>query len=411
MRRRHFFRHAALVSVGSAGIPAAKAAGPEVATFESRAAWVEMLLRVSEPVIASLARHRLKQQMPVEAAAGQEVNRAAVTHLEALGRTLSGIAPWLQVTGIPSSEEAQRAALADQARKALTNAVDPASPDKLDFTASPQNLVDAAFLALGLSRARTVLWDLLDSRTRDRIVSALQSTRQFKPGNNNWLLFSATIEAFLASVGAAWLPEPIETAIAAHEDWFKGDGMYGDGPQFHWDYYNSFVIHPMLLAVLDLIRPIDQRWTKHDAAVIKRALRYAAVQERLVAPDGSYPATGRSITYRCGAFHHLANMVLRHQLPSGLLPAQARDAISAVIHRTLTPADTFDQEGWLRIGLAGHQPSLGESYISTGSLYLCTCAFLPLGLPPQDEFWSGPATPRTSRQIWSGTDLHADHAV
>ena len=187
--------------------------------------------------------------------------------------------------------------------------------------------------------------------------------------------------------------------------------MYGDGPQFHWDYYNSFVIHPMLLAVLDLIRPIDQRWTKHDAAVIKRALRYAAVQERLVAPDGSYPATGRSITYRCGAFHHLANMVLRHQLPSGLLPAQARDAISAVIHRTLTPADTFDQEGWLRIGLAGHQPSLGESYISTGSLYLCTCAFLPLGLPPQDEFWSGPATPRTSRQIWSGTDLHADHAV
>ena len=25
------------------------------------------------------------------------------------------------------------------------------------------------------------------------------------------------------------------------QQWYKGDGVYGDGAMFHWDYYNSFV--------------------------------------------------------------------------------------------------------------------------------------------------------------------------
>ena len=167
----------------------------------------------------------------------------------------------------------------------------------------------------------------------------------------------------------------------------------------------------MLLAVLDLMKPVDARWEKHRATIVKRAQRFAAIQERLIAPDGTYPPIGRSITYRCGAFHHLADMALRHQLPAAVKPAQVRGALSAVIQRTLTPSGTFDDQNWLRIGLAGHQPSLGEGYISTGSLYLCTFAFLPLGLPPSDPFWSAAAVDRTVIQIWSGHDLHADHAL
>ena len=66
--------------------------------------------------------------------------------------------------------------------------------------------------------------------------------------------------------------------------------------------------------------------------------------------------------------------------------------------------------GWLQIGLAGHQPALGEPYISTGSLYLCSAAWLPLGLPPDDPFWSHPPQPWTSQTIWSGKDIPADHS-
>lgn len=412
MKRRSFFQSTTLASAGLVSSSAQLKAEAKAPTVdESRASWVAMLLRVSKPVIANLAANKLKATMPVEVQQGQEAKRRLATHLEALGRTLAGVAPWLEVTSLGGAEEKLRARLAELTRRALANAVDPASADRLDFTAANQNLVDAAFLALGLSRARSQIWDKLDATVRGRLIAALQSTRKFKPGQNNWLLFSATIEAFLASVGAEWLPEPIDTAITAHEEWYQGDGIYGDGPEFHWDYYNSFVIQPMLLAVLDVMHPVDQRWSKHHAAILKRAQRFAVIQERLIAPDGTYPPMGRSITYRCGAFHHLATMALRRELPESVPPTQARGALSAVIQRTLGAPNTFDDQGWLRIGLAGHQPSLGEGYISTGSLYLCTFAFVPLGLPPADEFWSGAATDRTSVQIWSGEDLHPDHAI
>ena len=128
-------------------------------------------------------------------------------------------------------------------------------------------------------------------------------------------------------------------------------------------------------------------------------------------PDGSFPAIGRSIAYRCGAFHLLAQLALRRELPEGVSPAQARGALGAVIRRTLTAPETFDANGWLRIGLAGHQPGIGERYISTGSLYLCATAFLPLGLTPSEPFWASPPEPFTAQRVWSGQAVPIDHAI
>jgi hypothetical protein len=376
-----------------------------------RTAWIEMLLRIAEPVLANCAANQLKARMPVETTGGHGAAASAVTHLEALGRTLGGIAPWLGVVGATGAEEKCRAHLAELTRQALENIVNPNAADHIDFTADRQNLVDVALLSLGLSRGRAELWEKLDKPVRKRLIAAFESTRRFKPLRNNWLLFSAVIEAFLASAGAEWHPEPINIAIKAHEEWYKGDGAYGDGSVFHWDYYNSYVIHPLLIAVFDLMEPIDSRWNDLRDSILRRARRFAVVQERLIAPDGSFPALGRSITYRCGAFHHLATMALRRDLPPDLTPAQVRSALGSVIHRTLGAPGTFDESGWLRIGLAGHQPSLAEAYISTGSLYLCTFAFLPLGLTPADGFWTAPVADWSSRKLWSGLDLPPDGAI
>jgi hypothetical protein len=86
-----------------------------------------------------------------------------------------------------------------------------------------------------------------------------------------------------------------------------------------------------------------------------------------------------------------------------------------VIARTLDAPETFDAQGWLQIGLCGHQPGVGETYISTGSLYLCSVAFLPLGLPSDDPFWQAAATtappPITSQRAWSGQAFPIDHAL
>jgi len=156
---------------------------------------------------------------------------------------------------------------------------------------------------------------------------------------------------------------------------------------------------------------VSPRWAPLREAVEKRARRYAAIQERLVGPDGSFPPLGRSLAYRCGAFHLLAQATLRGALPEGVTPAQSRGALTAVIRRTLEAPGTFDARGWLQVGLAGHQPHLAEPYISTGSLYLCTVAFLPLGLPARDAFWVDLPAEWSSRRAWSGEDLPADHAM
>jgi hypothetical protein len=374
-----------------------------------RAAWIRQAQRLADPVLTNLARGTLRDRMPVEQAANAD--RAAVTHLEAIGRLLSGTAPWLELGADDTEEGRARGACADLARRAIDQAVDPASADFLNFTRGSQPLVDAAFLAQGLLRARRTLIAALDARTKRNLVAALESTRAITPGYNNWLLFSAMVEAGLAALDARADLVRVDYAVRQHDAWYKGDGAYGDGPSFHWDYYNSFVIHPMLLDVLDVFREAQPAFKTFAPRIEERARRYAAVQERLIAPDGSFPAIGRSLAYRCGAFHLLAQAALRHALPDGVSPAQVRGALTAVIRRTLEAPGTFDENGWLRIGLCGHQPGAGESYISTGSLYLCAAALLPLGLPASDEFWSAPAQPWTAQRAWSGAPFPIDHAL
>jgi len=167
----------------------------------------------------------------------------------------------------------------------------------------------------------------------------------------------------------------------------------------------------MLVDVLDVCGNESPAWREIADRVRERAKRYAAVQERMIGPDGSFPAIGRSIAYRCGAFHLLAQAALRHALPDGVSPSQVRGALTSVIRRTLDAPGTFDADGWLRIGLCGHQPGIGETYISTGSLYLCSVALLPLGLPATDEFWTAPPQPWTSVKAWSGQPFPIDHAT
>ncbi|HPA19712.1 MAG TPA: DUF2264 domain-containing protein [Verrucomicrobiae bacterium] len=408
--RREFL---GVVSAGAAvgGIPGRLAAN-NAGDASGRPYWTGMLARAVEPVLENLAAGTLKAKMPVEAATEGDVpKRRLFTHFEAFGRAMCGLAPWLELADKPPGEIEDARRLAGLARKCLANITDPGCADRMDLGAGPQNLVDAAFLAHAILRAKHELWEKLEPGARDRLIAAIKTVRQFKPGNNNWLLFAAMVEAFLAWAGTDWQEGPIERAVASHEEWYKGDGVYGDGPEFHWDYYNSFVIQPMYIDVLEHIATFTDKWSQVLPKVLARARRYAAIQERLIAPDGTYPAIGRSIAYRCGAFQLLAQMALRDQLPEGVSPAQVRCALEAAMRRTLGANGTFDEGGWLRIGLAGHQQRLAEGYISTGSLYLCTAAFLPLGLPASHPFWSGPAADWTARSLWAGKDMKADHSL
>lgn len=381
----------------------------QTTSSEDRRYWLDVLQRIAKPVLTNLAARQLKARMPVESHSRSN-DRPQFTHLEALGRLLAGIAPWLELNSLSGAEEKLRTEYAALARKAIEAATDPASPDFLNFSDGQQPLVDSAFLAHAILRAPHELWKKLEPKTQKNLIAALRSSKRIRPGFNNWLLFAAMVETALCAMGEDWDAMRVDYAIRQHEQWYKGDGIYGDGPEFHWDYYNSFVIQPMLLDIMRTARNAAYNWDGFKEKIISRAQRYATIQERLISPEGTFPAIGRSLAYRFGAFQLLGQLALQKQLPKEIAPAQVRCALTAVIRRMIEAPNTFDKDGWLTIGFCGHQPALGETYISTGSLYLCAVGLLPLGLPPSDDLWASPFSEWTARKAWSGQNLQADHA-
>jgi hypothetical protein len=262
---------------------------PESTGEEARRYWVQVLTRVADPVLHALSQQKLKATMPVEAPHGNVADRRHFTYLEATGRLLCGIAPWLESGPGDGPEGKLRRQHIEWARAALRAATDPESADFMNFNHGSQPVVDAAFLAQAVLRAPTELWKKLEPTTQRNLVKALQSTRVIRPGFNNWLLFSAIVEAGLCFMGEWWDKVRVDYAVREHQNWYLGDGMYGDGPQFHWDYYNSFVIQPMLLDVLETVSKHAGDWDAMRPAVLARAQRYAAIQERLISPEGTYP--------------------------------------------------------------------------------------------------------------------------
>lgn len=376
-----------------------------------RAMWISAMERVARPLLENMSRGTLKKNMPVESNNTDIASRHHVTHLEALGRLVTGMAPWLELGPDSTPEGRLREKYINLTLASIRNGVDPESPDHLNFTGDRQPLVDAAFLAHGLLRARHQLWDRLDKVSQERLLKELRSTREIKPIENNWLLFSAMVECALKEFGGDWEFSTVEYALKRHQEWYKGDAWYGDGPNFHLDYYNSFVIQPMMVEVLDIAAKYTDSYMELKGLQEKRYGRYAEQLERLISPEGTFPAVGRSLAYRFGAFQALSDAAYRHLLPETVSPAQARCGMTEVIRRQISAPGTFDGNGWLTVGFCGHQPSIGERYISTGSLYLCSAAFIALGLDAGDAFWADPAQDWTQKKVWNGTDIRCDKAL
>ena len=67
-----------------------------------REEWISFLRRIADPVLDALERGELKRSMPVETTT--EEDRSLCSHMEAFGRLITGIAPWVELSGDSSSE-------------------------------------------------------------------------------------------------------------------------------------------------------------------------------------------------------------------------------------------------------------------------------------------------------------------
>lgn len=375
---------------------------------DDRTYLAELAYKIAAPVLSNMAKGELQKNMTVELSPAWDGRDKGVTYMECFGRLMAGLAPWLSLPDDDTTESRQRKQLREWALQSFTQSVDPAGPDYLLWRKEGQPLVDSAFFTNALIRAPKQLWEPLDTVTKQRIITEIKLLRRVKPPYTNWLLFAAMNEAFLLTVGEAYDPMRIDLTLKKMNEWYVGDGWYADGERFHIDYYNAFVIHPMLLEITEILCQAEYVRQPVYEQTLKRTQRYSEHLERLISPEGTFPPFGRSLTYRTGAFQPLALLAWKKQLSSIHTEGQVRAALSAVHKSIFADPTNFTDDGYLTIGFAGHQPELGDSYSNNGSMYLTSVSFLSLGLPPNDSFWTAPSENWTARKAFANKPFKKD---
>lgn len=380
-----------------------------------RELWAGVLYQMAAPVLSNMSEGKLQENMLVELSPTWDGRDKRVTYMECFGRLMAGLAPWLSLPDDDTAEGKQRKQLREWALKSYAQSVDPESKDYLLWRKEGQPLVDAAYIAESFLRGYDALWVPLDDLTKQCYIAEFQQLRRVDPPYTNWLLFSSTVECFLKKAGAQTDYYRITSALRKVDEWYVGDGWYSDGEDFAFDYYNSFVIHPMYVECLEVMTNGGKQniWNVKGGNfpnALKRMQRFGMILERFVSPEGTFPVFGRSITYRTGVLQPLALLSLRGWLPKELPAGQVRAAMTAVIQRMFGDNRNFNAEGYLTLGFNGSQPNISDWYTNNGSLYLASLAFLPLGLPADAPFWTDAPQPWTSKKAWGGEDFPKDHA-
>lgn len=385
----------------------------EAPKIQDRAYWCDLAYKIAAPILSNMAKGELQKNMIVEVSPTWDGRDKKVTYMEAFGRLMAGIAPWLTLPDDQTEEGAMRKQLREWALKSYANAVDPQSPDYLLWRKEGQPLVDAAYIAESFLRAFDQLWKPLDDTTKQRYIEEFTLLRRIDPPYTNWLLFSSTIESFLAKAGAPYDAYRINSTIRKMEEWYTGDGWYADGPSFAFDYYSSYVFHPMYLETLQAMKDVKAytriHYSKYYDRALRRAQKYSLILERFISPEGTFPVFGRSIPYRMATMQPLALMAWYQELPAGVTNAQVRCALTAVMKRMFASENNFNEGGYLTIGFSGRQANIADWYTNNGSLYMTSLVFLPLGLPASHPFWTDAPQDWTSKRAWGEQPFPKDH--
>ena len=335
-----------------------------------------------------------------------------VLFLECFGRLMDGISPWLSLPDDNSKEGQIRKKLRKMALLSYQNAVNPNSPDFLlwDSKTTRQPLVDAAYLAESFLRAPD-LWQKLDIITKKRYKDCYQKIRKIVPYNNNWILFSGIIECFFILMGEKPDEDKMFNITNQINNWYVGDGWYSDGKRFAMDYYNSFVIHPMFVHMLEIMEKNRLKTPINSTVAIKRMQKFNIFLERLISPEGKFPPFGRSIVYRLGAFQTLSLAILKYGLPFPLNNGGVRAALTKVMINMFNNKANFNEKDFLTLGFVGHQLNVANSYSNNGSSYITSLLFLALGLPDNHPFWKDCQKPWTSQKAWNGMPFPMDKPI
>jgi hypothetical protein len=294
----------------------------------------------------------------------------------------------------------------------LACAMEPGGPDRWGraigvgeikhWNGTPQPIVEAANLAFGLAVSRARFWDGLPDKLREQIADWLAHHAAKHGSDNNWLLFTAVIEAFLRSVGFDVPGGHAQADVNRVESWYLGDGWYNDGPISaatghgnRVDHYNSWVIQTFLWQWYQLTEQPAARRERFLSRLGEFAHSYAL----LFAADGSPLHQGRSLTYRHAVLGGLWAAGLAGV--GGAAAGSTRRLASGVLrHFTGLGAGV---EGAPALGWGATQfLPMCQVYSGPGSPYFAGMGFLGLAAPADHRLWTEPEQPQPAERMDTG---------
>ncbi len=304
-------------------------------------------------------------------AAGAHFDRAAAD-LEGFARPLWGLAP----LGAGSGDFRHW----DRYAEGLANGVDPKHPEYWGtVNGRDQRMVELAALGFALALVPEKIWEPLDQRARDNLVTYLKHARTFDYADNNWKFFRIFVDIALDRLGASFDRSLTETYLSELDGFYIGDGWYRDGNIRRIDHYIPFAMHFYGLIYSKLVD--DDRAERYR----ERAILFARDFRHWFAPDGATIPFGRSLTYRfaCAGFWSALAFADVEALPWGEIKGLCLRHL-----RWWADKPIAHRDGTLPIGFAYPNLLMSENYNSAGSPYWAFKAFLPLALPQTHPFWA-----------------------
>lgn len=279
----------------------------------------------------------------------------------------------------------QPEAWCDYYRCALSAGMTPGHPDEWPPLGDHgQAAVEATVVAVGLHLTEPWIWQKLSAIARERLLDWLSGDHWC--ADNNHVLFGALCHAFCYRHGRKSDLNTVWAALDRIEEWYVGDGWYTDGDGRRFDHYNAWTFHLYPFWILDLIDPTGEETTTRRELYRRRLRSFCEGYRRLFASDGSFVAMGRSLIYRFGVLapFWMAELEGCSPLAPGETGALTRRTVEHFLERGAV------RDGLLTLGWHGPNPSLLQSYSTTGSPLWAAKGLLGLLLPDAHRAWAHP---------------------
>ena len=344
----------------------------QVNPMRSRADFQEAVLSLFEPILPYLERQGALVDFH-EGGASFDMQSSAV---EGVVRPLWGLVP----LALGGGDTGHWPLL----RRVIAEGVDPTHPNYWGPAHDrSQRCVEMAAIGMMWMLLPEQGWYPLTETEKANLLAWVDEIQRIELVDNNWLFFAILVQEGLRRIGK---PELVDNELhdrylARIDEWYLGDGWYGDGPELPIDHYNGFAMH--FYALLYAHASSDPQ-SSRCRRMRQRAGQFAVQFAQWFAETGETVMVGRSLIYRfaTAAFWGLAITAEQDVLSIGAIKG-----IWARQIRSWRNLPIFTGDGLLTRGYCYPNLVMCEEYNSPTSPYWAMKAFFPLAFPEEHAFW------------------------